>query len=70
MTESERPLVFTDRAMTESSAQRAANAATPDGPAALEAGTGDDDNPLGITDPFEAETEERVISFEKRQGVG
>ncbi|MFB4197001.1 ATP-binding protein [Streptomyces carpaticus] len=70
VTESERPLVFTDRAMTESSAQRAASAATPDGPAALEAGTGDDDNPLGITDPFEAETEERVISFEKRQGVG
>ncbi|WP_052848470.1 ATP-binding protein [Streptomyces avicenniae] len=54
ITEAERPLVFTDRAMTESSAALAEATAL----AAAEA-----------EDPFEAETEARALSFEKRQGV-
>ncbi|GAB2937697.1 ATP-binding protein [Streptomyces mayteni] len=51
VTEAERPLVFTDRAMTESSEVMLADEAL-------------------IDDPYEAETEARVMSFEKRQGVG
>ncbi|TDC67290.1 ATP-binding protein [Streptomyces hainanensis] len=51
VTEAERPLVFTDRAMTESSEVLLAGEALAD-------------------DPYEAETEARVMSFEKRQGVG
>lgn len=54
VTEAERPLVFTDRAMTESSAKTLA----------------EDEALLVGEDPFEAETEARVMSFEKRQGVG
>jgi type IV secretory pathway VirB4 component len=56
VTEAERPLVFTDRAMTES-----APAATA---LELEPGEGQD------RELFEAETEARVAAFEKRQGQG
>jgi type IV secretory pathway VirB4 component len=56
VTEAERPLVFTDRAMTES-----APAATA---LELEPGEGQD------RELFEAETEARVTAFEKRQGQG
>ncbi|MFR9722520.1 ATP-binding protein [Streptomyces sp. MS19] len=59
ITEAERPLVFTDRAMTESSTALAEARA-------LTAGDGPDDDER---DPFEAETEARALSFEKRQGV-
>lgn len=74
VTDAERPLVFTDRAMTESAAAREARAAAaaPDG---LRGDAPPKFGDVGVEDHalFEAETAARVAAFEeieKRQGVG
>jgi type IV secretory pathway VirB4 component len=63
VTEAERPLVFTDRAMTESAAER-------DRDELLELENGRSGQSGQEQEQFEAETEARVASFEKRQGQG
>lgn len=66
VTEAERPLVFTDRAMTES----AAAALERQGLLELEAGGPGAAEESSYGDAYEAETEARVAAFEKRQGQG